>query len=322
MKSGLSFLLSICFLISCNTPERGKQEDISKPTSTREICITVDDLPVVGYSHTDIQHLSSITDSLIAHFLKYDVPAIGYVNEKKLYQDEKLDTARLELLERWLKNGLELGNHTFSHDSYHKTPFEEYTQDILAGEKNIRKLIEQNGGKLQYFRHPYLHIGNRKTHHDSLVQFLKEHHYIEAPVTIDNADYLFAVAYHKAVTKERKNDMDKIGKDYVEYMEQKLLFYESMSQKLFDRTIKQTLLIHANLLNADYFDELAEMYQKHGYSFISQAEVLTDPAYQSEISKYGNWGISWLDRWAMTRGKKGDFFKNDPPTPDYIQNYN
>ena len=58
-----------------------------------------------------------------------------------------------------------------------------------------------------------------------------------------------------------------------------------------------------------------------GYTFISQEAALTDEAYQSEITKYGNWGISWIDRWAMSRGKKGEFFKDDPQTPSFVKDY-
>jgi len=115
--------------------------------------------------------------------------------------------------------------------------------------------------------------------------------------------------------------MQKIGEDYVQYMENKVAYFEQSADSLFQRPIKQILLLHANLINAHYLDELAEMYQKKGYRFISQADAIEDPAYQSKIygQGYGPWGISWLDRWALSRGKKGTFFKDDPRTPEYIQ---
>jgi hypothetical protein len=47
---------------------------------------------------------------------------------------------------------------------------------------------------------------------------------------------------------------------------------------------------------------------------------LQDEAYQTPITVYGKWGISWIDRWALSQGKKGDFFKGDPETPAYIAN--
>lgn len=65
--------------------------------------------------------------------------------------------------------------------------------------------------------------------------------------------------------------------------------------------------------------DLAERYKSHGYSFISMKDALKDEAYQTEITIYNNWGISWLDRWALSKGKKGDFFQGDPVTPDYVK---
>ena len=65
-------------------------------------------------------------------------------------------------------------------------------------------------------------------------------------------------------------------------------------------------------------DELASMFLKNNYEFISLAEALKDPAYQTEVTSFGNWGISWIDRWAMSAGKKKEFFKEEPATPEYI----
>ena len=83
--------------------------------------------------------------------------------------------------------------------------------------------------------------------------------------------------------------------------------------------LKHILLLHTNAINADYLDELAERYQRHGYVFISMKEALTDEAYKTEITRYNDWGISWIDRWALSEGKKGDFFKGDPETPEYVK---
>ena len=75
-------------------------------------------------------------------------------------------------------------------------------------------------------------MGLRKSAHDSLSQFLESHHYREAPVTIDNDDYLFAKAYHIAHTKGKTELTTKIGKDYVDYMERKLLYFEASADSL------------------------------------------------------------------------------------------
>ncbi len=283
----------------------------------REVCFTIDDLPTVSYSIQRADYQLKITEDLLAAFDKYQIPAIGFVNEGKLYRNGTLDSNRVNLLERWLQRGYELGNHTFSHINYHVTPLGKYAEEIIRGEQITGPLMRQHQQTLTYFRHPYLRIGLTKAHHDSLRQFLEQRQYQEAPVTIDNDDYLFAKAYHNALIAEDSALMQQIGNEYVRYMEDKLIHFERVAEVLEERAIKQILLLHANKLNADYLDELAEVYQRRQYTFISLEEALTDPVYQQEITAYGDWGISWLDRWAMSRGVT-DFFKDDPPTPTHI----
>lgn len=283
------------------------------------MCITVDDLPVVSYGIENPDFHLMVTVSLISTFDKYDIPAIGYVNEFKLYKEELPDSNQVKLLELWLENGYELGNHTFSHKNYHQVSFEEFTTDVIRGEKLSRELAGKYDLPYQYFRHPYLRIGLSQSHADSLRTFLRDHGYTEAPVTIDNEDYIFAKAYHNAFQEENRQLMQKVGEAYIKYMTEKMLFYEKASVKLFGRNIAQTLLIHANLLNAHYLDDLAQVYKEYGYRFISQTKVLNDDAYENPVTRYGDWGISWIDRWALAKGAKRGFFEGDPVTPEFIQ---
>lgn len=285
----------------------------------KEICITLDDLPTVSYDYKEIEFQQNIIKKLIATFDAYEIPAIGFVNESKLYTKGTLDPEKVELLKTWLSAGYELGNHTYAHKDYHKVPFDKFAKDIIDGEKVCKDLVKAYDQEYIYFRHPFLHVGLDKAKHDSLRAFLGDHNYVEAPVSIDNDDYIFAYAYSKAMKSEDMELIQKIGQDYIDYMEQKLIYFEMQSEKLLGRNVKQILLLHANAINADYLDELAERYQKHGYRFVSMSEALLDPAYQREITKYNNWGISWIDRWALSEGKKGEFFSGDPVTPEYVK---
>ena len=286
---------------------------------TKEICITLDDLPVVSYDFKDIEFQRDLVDKLIKTFDEYKIPAIGFVNERKLYVNGELNHEKVGLLRSWLAAGYELGNHTFAHKDYHKVSQGVFFEDVLKGEEVCKELVKEYDKDYIYFRHPFLHVGRDKNKHDELTAFLNDHNYIEAPVSIDNDDYIFAYAYSKAMRKKDHDLMQQIGKDYVDYMEEKLLYFESQADKLLGRNVKHILLLHANAINADYLDELAERYESHGYSFISMARALEDPAYQREITKYNDWGISWIDRWALSQGKKGDFFQGDPATPDYVK---
>lgn len=288
----------------------------------KRVCFSIDDLPVVNYGINDSVYQQQLTKKLVDALKQNGVPAIGFVNENKLFQDGNPVHFQVNMLRYWVENGLELGNHTYSHPDYNRVTFREFSQDVLKGEVVTRKLLAEQQMTLRYFRHPYLHAGNPKAKADSLSRFLKTHGYIEAPVTIDNDDYLFARAYKRAGEKKDAQLMSQIGHDYVAYMESKVKYFEKQARSLFDRDINQILLIHASRLNSDYTDSLAAMFRKNGYEFISMEEALKDEVYKTEVTVFGNWGISWIDRWAMSKGKKGDFFREDPPTPEYIVKLN
>lgn len=284
----------------------------------KKVCFTIDDLPLVSYSISDSAFQRTLTTDLLNKLTEHQIPAIGFVNEFKLYSDANVNPFQVSLLKQWVDANLELGNHTYSHLDYNHASLNTYGNEILKGELQTRKLQAARNKPLQYFRHPYLHAGDTKAKSDSLDQFLKAHQYIIAPVTIDNADYLFALAYHRAYVKKDNVLMSRIGNDYLVYMEKMLHYYETLSKALFGRNIHHTLLLHANLLNAHYIGKLAEVYKRNGYAFISLQEALQDKAYDTEITRFGRWGISWIDRWALSQGKGNDFFKGEPVVPDYI----
>jgi peptidoglycan/xylan/chitin deacetylase (PgdA/CDA1 family) len=282
----------------------------------RYVAFTIDDLPVVG--QRDIKGRQEVTKKLLDELQKQNVPAIGFVNESKLYKDEKLDKKEVALLKEWTKRGFELGNHTYSHIDLNKVDIEAYKEDVLKGETVTSNLLKKAGKEMDYFRHPYLRAGMTKELKDGVDAFLAESGYKVAPVSIDNSDYIYASVYGKVLEKGNKELAQEVLKSYIAYMDTVFGYYEQQSMALFGYEMKQTLLMHANKLNADAMPELIRMMRDRGYEFISLGEALEDKAYQSEDQFYGKAGISWIHRWALTQGKKGTFFKGEPEVPEEI----
>ena len=233
----------------------------------RFIAVTFDDLPMNTMYLEDGNKWVEQTQKLLNTVKKFNIPAIGFVNEYKLYVNDVLDSSKLKALQLWVDADLELGNHTFSHPDYHNTENEEFFADIIKGEKITKDLLSQKNKKLEYFRHPYLHTGNSIEKKKALEDFLKEHYYTIAPVSIDNGEWIYARAYEKAYNKNDVELMRQIGSEYVNYMIDKTIYFENQSIKLFGYELKQILLVHANMINADYFDELAEELVKRNYIF-------------------------------------------------------
>ena len=293
---------------------------VAKPEAVfREIAITIDDLPVNYMTNLGVEGWEKVTSKLLASLKKHCVPAIGFVNLGKLYdKDGQMDKRRRALLERWLDAGFELGNHTFSHLDIHKTPLPEFTQDLLKDEHILRGLCEGYGRELEFFRHPLLHTGRDLKTKIGLERFLAKHGYRVAPVTMDNSEWIYARAFDIANSNGDAELKKRIAGAYLDYMDRVFVYYEDQSRALFDREIKQVLLIHANTLNSEYFDDLAQLLKKRGYKFISLAEALEDKAYTSMDRYTGPAGITWLHRWALTKGKKGDFFKGEPEVNEFV----
>jgi peptidoglycan/xylan/chitin deacetylase (PgdA/CDA1 family) len=285
-------------------------------TPERFVAVTIDDLPVVG-KQRDAKFGNRVTKDLLRHIKRAGVPAIGFVNEGKLYSNGKRFERQINYLRMWLENGLELGNHTYSHKSLHNIPLEEYQADILKGEVITKELLNQKGMTMRYFRHPFLNTGMSLEIKKGLDKFLAGHNYTIAPVSIDNSDWAFARAYDVATDKKDKKLKKRIGAAYVPYLEAKTDYWERQSVKLFNREIKQTLLLHANSINADYFDDVAKMYKKRGYQFIRLEEALKDEAYQLPDTFVGRAGISWVHRWALGRGK-GNIIPDEPKVPKFV----
>lgn len=282
----------------------------------RTVAVTIDDLPVVS-TRTTLKNRQEITRKLLAHVKKAGVPAIGFVNENKLYVADKRDEKQVDLLRMWLDAGLELGNHTFSHRSLNQIDREVYQADLLKGEKITKELLAAKGKKMRFFRHPFLQTGRSLEIKVAFDKFLAEHGYTIAPVSFDNGDYIFSRAYDLAFDKGDKKLMKQVGDAFVPYMEAKLEYWERQSVKIFGREIAQTLLIHANFVNSDYFDDLAAMFKKRGYKFVTLETALKDEAYRLPDKFTGGGGISWLHRWTLDRGRE-NVLPNEPMVPDFV----
>ena len=301
--------LVLLFVLAAAVPSLAQRPD-------RRIAVTIDDLPVVS-TRKDIENRRSITRKLLGHITKAKVPAIGFVNENKLYKDGKPAVEEIELLEMWIEAGLELGNHTYSHRSLNRFELEDYKDDVTKGEEITRGLVKKYNAKLRYFRHPYLQTGRTMEVKAEFAEFLRGRGYTIAPVTFDNGDYIFARAYDIAFDRGDKKLMREAGDAYVKYMEAKLDYWERQSVELFGREVMQTMLLHANFINSDYFDDLARMMKKRGYRFVTLEEALRDEAYKLPDTYTGPAGISWLHRWALERGREF-VVKDEPRVPEWV----
>jgi peptidoglycan/xylan/chitin deacetylase (PgdA/CDA1 family) len=171
---------------------------LNSPARAEEVALTFDDLPALSLSPT-LGYARITTDRLLAGLRRDHIPATGFVNEGKLEGTDRM--GRINLLDAWLDAGMDLGNHTYSHVSLTHTPVDAYIADTLKGESVTRALLARRGREPRWFRHPYLETGPTIEARQAFEAWLAQHGYRVAPVSMENADWMFALAYDDAVMR-------------------------------------------------------------------------------------------------------------------------
>lgn len=216
----------------------------------RDISITIDDLPLVDLPN-------EMFENIVHSFVKHQVPAIGFII------GSRVNNEAIKQLMLFKQNGLELGNHTFSHLNLNRVSCKEYINDLIKADTILVPFMTQP----KYFRYPYLAEG--KLWRKSIVrQYLSNNNYIVAPVTIDSRDFEFNTELIKQIVQNPTAPLTDLKKRYLEYVWQRTLTAEKNTPG------KQILLLHVNLLNAYFLDDLLQMFEARGYHFISLAEAL------------------------------------------------
>lgn len=327
--------LLVFVLLSCSSPDSGETAAdgeqpyhsqsgdaefmlAERPDIERSVSITIDDLPVGGQQTRGRANLpvrEEITMNLLEKVVDARVPAVGFVNERNLF-DPDFREEEMALLESWLDRDLELANHTYSHFRFDDTPLETFTSDILRGEEVTRPLMESYGMELRYFRHPFLNIGEDQARIDSLNQFLDDHNYIVAPVTVDSRDWYYNGAYENALNAGEQELADRIADDYIRHTEAVFRHSEYVTRNVLGWEPAQILLLHAIRLNADHFDRVAAIIQDLGYEFVTLEEALDDPLFLEEDTSHHPSTLNALNqRWEESTGEE---LPGSPLVPEWV----
>lgn len=264
----------------------------------KRVAITVDDLPgaIAGSDDAmgNLRGLQECNKGVLQALVKHHVPAIGFVIERKLQVTGERD-ARAAILKQWIDSGMELGNHTYSHVHFNQTTLQEEEAETLRGEVVTKALLKEKGEQEHYFRHTALNTGATASDKQAFDEFLKNHDYQVAPVTLEDADFKFDDALDSAAGNHDHRKAEEIKRLYLKHVDFIFDYGEVASRELFHRQIPQILLIHDNELNSQVLDPLLSDLERRGYQFVSLHDALLDPAYdESPNSFVGNLGRCYL----------------------------
>src|SRR6185503_20659356 len=107
-------------------PLAASGQDFPSVQGTHPLLVTVDDLPIGNRRmHPDDAAREAVTRDILAVLRKHKVPAVGLVIWNNVG-----GPAGEALLDLWLKDGHELGNHSFGHLDYARTDPDAYVADV------------------------------------------------------------------------------------------------------------------------------------------------------------------------------------------------
>lgn len=232
------------------------------------VSVTIDDFNVHEETLVDARNRSQkILSALKKHKAKSALFVVG-----KYIQNSADET----LLLNWQKDGHLIGNHTFSHKPYNsRMSLEEETSEILKCEVILKK----NSGFEKYFRFPMLAEGDISEKRDQLRSWLKLQGYKIASVTIDASDWYIDQRLREKLAINPKTDLKPYRDFYLAHIWDRSQYYNELSKKVLGREVKHTLLLHFNLLNALFLDDLLVMFESKGWNVIDAKNAFTDPIF-------------------------------------------
>jgi peptidoglycan/xylan/chitin deacetylase (PgdA/CDA1 family) len=282
----------------------------------RTVAITVDDLPyatggAVANATGEASEAENVNRRLLAAFRAHHVPVTGFVIQTRV---EALGAAGPKILRRWMSEGLDLGNHTYSHPDTNGLTIEQIQDEIVRGELTVGPLMKDAGKKLEFFRFPMNETGDTKAKHDAIAEFLLQRGYEVAACTIDTSDYIFNRAYVRMLANHESVRAGQLRRDYLAYTNTEIDYYAGLNRQVLGYEPPEVMLLHDNRLNADVIEQLLSIFRQKHYEFVTLASAQSDPAYRFPETYITKFGPMWGYRWASERKIKVDgSLETDPP---------
>ena len=184
----------------------------------------------------------------------------------------------LALAKAWGQAGHAVGNHTVTHPDLNNAnvSLAQYQKELMDCDAVSRTLP----GYRKWFRFTYLREGNTPEKRDGMRAFLKTEGYRNAYVSIDTSDWRLDTKLNEVLTNNPAADVAPIKRAYLAHLWQRAEAYRDLSQKLQGRDTPQIILLHHNLINALWLDDVIAMFKSKGWTLTTPEAAFADPVYQ------------------------------------------
>lgn len=245
-----------------------------KPLQTHPVVtLTFDDLPAAGDllpGTTRTETITQLAKELRASHLE---GTYGFVTATDLQGDP--DTQ--EALRAWVRAGMNIGNHTWSHPSLTSDSATAFEHDIAEDEPALRRYDGRRNW--HWFRFPYLEEGDTVAKREAVRGWLEAHGYHIAEVTLNFEDDEWDDAYDRCVEKHETADIPWLKQSYMANAAEFVRTGREEEQIAFGHEIPNVLLLHATTFTTMMLPDLIAQLRAEGFRFESLPRVERNPAY-------------------------------------------
>lgn len=248
------------------------------------VALTFDDLPAAGAlpaGKTRSEIAEALTTELRANHL---AGTYGFVNASKLENNSDAEKA----LHIWVDAGMDIGSHTWSHMSLTANTAEAFEKEVAQNEPALEHYAEMRDW--HWFRYPFLWEGDTVEKRRAVREYLHEHGYRVAQVTLDFEDYAWNDAYARCSTKGETAAIDWLKQSYLETAGEYIRLGREEQHIAFGHEMQNVMLLHATAFTTLMLPDLLDLLRAEGFGFAGLAQVEGDPAYGRDPDaglKYG-----------------------------------
>lgn len=240
------------------------------------VALTFDDMPAAGDlepNDTRVRIATALSSVLKAHGLK---GVYGFVNAS----DMEGDSDAQEALRIWVRSGMNIGSHTWSHPSLSDVTAEAYIQDIARNEPVLAEYGKRHDWR--WFRYPYLEEGDTLEKRNMVRTWLRQHHYRIAQVTLNFDDDAWDDPYHRCMVKHDDAGIAWLKQSYLQNAAEYLRVGREEEQIAFGREVPNVLLLHETAFTTLMLPDLLEILQKQGFRFETLPKVERNRVYSMD----------------------------------------
>ncbi|MFN4096953.1 MAG: polysaccharide deacetylase family protein [Sphingomonas sp.] len=177
-------------------------------------------------------------------------------------------------LDRYVKAGHVLANHSWSHPKLGSTDADAYLADVDRAEA----WLKPRPGYRPWFRFPFLDEGGRdKVKRDAIRVGLKARGLINGYVTAESSDWNIESLTIAAKQAGKTIDMKALRDLYVESHVEAAEFYEGLALKTLGRSPAHVMLLHETDIAALFIGDLVKALKARGWSIVTADEAYADP---------------------------------------------